>query len=274
MTFKRAAFWTLFWVMMALLFNAGVYYYLGANKALEFLTGYVIELSLSMDNLFVFLMLFSYFGIPAEYQRRVLNWGITGAIIMRLIFILLGVAIIERFGWILYVFGVILIFTSFKIIFGKGGKVDPENNYVAKLFKRFMPVSEEMHEQRFFIRKNGILMATPLFVTLLVIESTDVLFAIDSIPAIFAITTDPFIVYASNLFAIIGLRSMYFFLEKVQHAFIYVKQGVGIILFITGVKMLLHMFHIKVPISIALGLIVGVLIISILASIFFGKKNS
>ena len=273
MSFKRAAFWTLFWVAMALIFNTGVYYYLGDEKALEFATGYVIELSLSMDNLFLFLMLFSYFGIPAQYQRRVLNWGIAGAIILRLIFILLGVAIIERFGWILYIFGAILIVTSFKIIFGKDGEVDPEKNYVAKLFKRFMPVTDELQEQRFFIRKNGILMATPLFVVVLVLESTDILFAIDSIPAIFAITTDPFIVYTSNLFAIIGLRSMYFFLEKVQHAFIYVKQGVGVILFITGVKMLLHMFHIKVPISVALGLIVGILIISVLASIFFSKKD-
>jgi len=273
LTFRKAAFWTGFWVVMALIFNAGIYYYLGPQKALEFLTGYLIEQSLSIDNLFLFLMVFCSFNIPGRYQRRVLNYGIIGAILMRLAFILLGVSLVERFHWILYIFGGILIISAYKFVFGKEEQIDLENNRVVKLFRRLMPVSCEFHEEKFFVRLNGVLHATPLFLVLLLIESTDVIFAVDSIPAIFAITTDPFIVFTSNVFAILGLRSMYFFLEKIQQIFIYVKQGVGVILFVTGMKLLLLAFNIKVPVLLALGMIVGILATSILASIIAVKRK-
>ncbi|ADG82337.1 TerC/Alx family metal homeostasis membrane protein [Thermincola potens] len=273
MTFKKALFWTAFWVAVALIFNAGVLYFEGHQKALEFFTGYIIELSLSMDNVFLFLMIFTMFGIKAEYQRRALNYGIIGAIIMRLIFILLGVSIITRFEWVLYIFGGILIITALKIIFGKEEEIHPEDNKLVILFKKFFPVTTELYGDKFFVRLNGILHATPLFIVVLVIESSDLLFAIDSIPAIFAVTTDPFIIYTSNILAILGLRSLYFFMERIQQAFVFIKQGVGVILFITGVKMLLLIFHIKVPILVALSLIVGVLVISIILSLLVGKRG-
>ncbi|KNZ70827.1 integral membrane protein TerC [Thermincola ferriacetica] len=273
MTFKKALFWTAFWVAVALIFNAGVLYFEGHQKALEFFTGYIIELSLSMDNVFLFLMIFTMFGIKAEYQRRALNYGIIGAIIMRFIFILLGVSIITRFEWVLYIFGGILIITALKIIFGKEEEIHPEDNKLVILFKKFFPVTTELYGNKFFIRLNGILHATPLFIVVLVIESSDLLFAIDSIPAIFAVTTDPFIIYTSNILAILGLRSLYFFIERIQQAFVFIKQGVGVILFITGVKMLLLIFHIKVPILVALSLIVGVLVISIILSLLVSKRG-
>lgn len=273
MTFKKALFWTAFWVAVALIFNAGVLYFEGHQKALEFFTGYIIELSLSMDNVFLFLMIFTMFGIKAEYQRRALNYGIIGAIIMRLIFILLGVSIITRFEWVLYIFGGILIITALKIIFGKEEEIHPEDNKLVILFKKFFPVTTELHGNKFFVRLNGVLHATPLFIVVLVLESSDLLFAIDSIPAIFAVTTDPFIIYTSNILAILGLRSLYFFMERIQQAFVFIKQGVGVILFITGVKMLLLIFHIKVPILVALSLIVGVLVISIILSLLVGKRG-
>lgn len=273
MTFKKAAFWTGFWVAVAIVFSGGVYYYLGQDKTLEFLAGYLIELSLSMDNLFLFLMLFSCYRIECEYQRRVLNYGLMGAVILRLIFIVLGLAVVERFHWVLYVFGGILIVTGYKMAFGKESEPRLEDNWAIRLFKKFMPVAGEHHGEKFFVRLNGILHATPLFVVLLLIESTDLVFAIDSIPAVFAVTTDPFIVYSSNILAIMGLRSMYFFLERVQRAFVYVKYGVALLLAVTGVKMLLTIWGIKVPIPVALILITGILAGSVIASLVFGKKE-
>jgi len=273
LTFRKAAFWTGFWFVMALLFNAGVYFYLGADKAMEFLAGYLIEQSLSIDNLFLFLMVFCYFKIKGPHQRRVLNYGIMGAIVLRFIFIFLGVAMVERFHWILYIFGALLVVTAYKFIFGKEEQPDLESNWVVKQFKRLMPVTNQPHGEKFFVKVDGILHATPLFLVLLLIESTDVLFAVDSIPAIFAITTDPFIVFTSNVFAILGLRSMYFFLERIQQVFIYVKHGVGVILFITGLKLLLLAVGIKVPVPLALGMIVLVLVVSILASIYSSRKK-
>lgn len=273
MPFKKAALWTAFWFMIAVIFAGGVYYFEGSHKSLEFFAGYLIELSLSMDNLFLFLMLFSFYKIDCELQRRILNWGIIGAVIMRLIFIVGGIAIVERFHWVLYIFGVILIITAFKMAFGKEAEPDMENNWAIKALKKFMPVTCDIYGNKFFVRLNGILHATPLFVVLLLIESTDLLFAVDSIPAVFAITTDPFIVYTSNVLAILGLRSMYFFLEKVQQAFVYVKYGVALLLGVTGVKMLLTIWHIKLPIPVTLGLIVAILAGSIIASILFGKKE-
>lgn len=267
MSLKRALFWSAFWILAALLFNIYIYHSRGPHKALEFLTGYVIEKSLSMDNLFLFLMLFSYFDIKPAYQRRILNYGIMGAAVLRLILILTGVTLVRRFEWILYIFGGILIYSAFKIVFGEEKKIDPSKNRIIILFKKFIPVTDSISSNHFFTRVNGVLYATPLFVVLLLIETTDVVFALDSIPAIFAVTTDPFIVYTSNIFAILGLRSLYFFLERVKDRFIYIKQGVGIILFIAGLKLMLLIFHIKVPILLALGLIVSVLIVSIAASV-------
>lgn len=273
MSLKRALFWTLFWISSALLFNLYIYYSTGSYKALEFLTGYVIEKSLSMDNLFLFLILFSYFGIEPKYQRRVLNYGIMGAAVLRLILILTGVTLVKKFEWILYIFGAILIYSAFKIIFGEERKIDPEKSRLIKLFKKLIPVTDTTDHTHFFVRVNGVLHATPLFIVLLLIESTDVVFALDSIPAIFAVTTDPFIIYTSNIFAILGLRSMYFFLERVKEAFVYVKQGVGVILFIAGIKLMLLMFHIKVPILWALGIIMSVLVSSIIASLLSKRKT-
>lgn len=272
MPFKKAVFWTSFWVLIALFFAGGVYYYLGNDKAMEFLAGYMIELSLSIDNLFLFLMLFGAYRIECRSQRRILNWGIAGAVIMRLIFIVLGIAIVEKFHWVLYIFGVLLILTGYKMAFGKESDPCMENNWAIKLLRKFMPVTG-LHGERFFAKINGVTHATPLFVVLLLIESTDLLFAADSIPAVFAITTDPFIVYSSNVLAILGLRSMYFFLERVQQAFVYVKHGVALLLAVTGVKMLLTIWHIKVPIPAALGIIALILIGSIVASILFGRRD-
>jgi len=273
MPFKKAALWTLFWFLTAMSFAAGVFYFQGQDKAMEFLAGYLIELSLSIDNLFLFLMLFTLYKIEPLYQRRVLNWGIIGAIIMRLIFIVLGIALVEKFHWVLYIFGIILIITGYKMAFGKESEPNLENNWSIKLLKKFTPVSHEIHGEKFFVKLNGILHATPLFVVLLLIESTDLLFAIDSIPAIFAVTRDPFIVYSSNVLAILGLRSLYFFLERVQRAFAYVKYGVALLLAVTGVKMLLTFWHIKVPVPFALGIIATILIGSVVASILFSRKK-
>ena len=273
---KKALKWVIFWISIALVFNAGVYYFLGQQKAIEFLTGYIIEESLSVDNLFVFLVLFKYFKIPLEYQRRVLNWGIVGVIILRGIFILLGAALISNFGFILYVFGAILIYSGYQMAFGKEKEIHPEQNKVLRLFKRFYKVTTDYHGDHFFIKKDGIKYATPLFVCLLVIESTDLVFAIDSIPAIFAITTDPFIVFSSNILAVLGLRSMYFLLSAIADKFEFVKKGVGIILCYVGVKMLIPMafpgYHI--PVFISLIVIISVLLLSVIISIILNRKKS
>lgn len=274
MSTKKALKWVIFWVSIALIFNAGVYFYLGQQKAIEFLTGYIIEESLSVDNLFVFLVLFKYFKIPAQYQRRVLNWGIVGVIILRGIFILLGSALISNFGFVLYLFGAILIYSGYQMAFGQEKEIHPEQNKVLRLFKRFYKVTTDYQGNHFFITRDGVKYATPLFVCLLVIESTDVVFAIDSIPAIFAITTDPFIVFSSNILAVLGLRSMYFLLSAIADKFEFVKKGVGIILVYVGVKMLLPIafpgYHI--PVFISLIVILSVLLLSVLISIYLNKK--
>lgn len=273
---KKALKWVLFWVSLALVFNAGVYYFMGQQKAIEFLTGYIIEESLSVDNLFVFLVLFKYFKIPLEYQRRVLNWGIVGVIILRGIFILLGATLIANFGFVLYIFGVILIYSGYQMAFGKEKEIHPEQNKVLRLFKRFYKVTTDYHGDHFFIKRDGVKYATPLFVCLLVIESTDLVFAIDSIPAIFAITTDPFIVFSSNILAVLGLRSMYFLLSAIADKFEFVKKGVGVILCYVGVKMLIPIafpgYHI--PVFISLIVILSVLAASVLISIYLNKRKA
>lgn len=269
---REALAWTGFWIVLALMFNAGVYYFEGTQKALEFLTAYLIEKSLSVDNIFVFLMVFSYFGIPSKYQHRVLFWGIIGALIMRAAFILVGVALIERIHWIIYVFGAFLIFIGIKMALEKEKEIHPEKNPVLKYFRKIMPVTKEFVRHDFFTKKGTRWAATPLFVVLLVIESTDVVFAVDSIPAVLAISHDPFIVYTSNVFAILGLRALYFAIAGVMQLFHYLNYGLAFILVFVGIKMILADFY-KLPVSVALGVIAGVLAISVIASLMFPKKT-
>jgi tellurite resistance protein TerC len=271
-TFKESMGWTVVWVSLAMLFNLGIGHYMGDAKALEFFTGYVIEKSLSVDNVFVFALLFSYFAVPAQYQHKVLFWGILGALIMRAVMIALGAKLITEFAWIIYVFGVFLIATGIKMIVKRETEIHPENNPLVKLFKRFMPVTPEFQGEKFFIRKEGILMATPLFVVLLLVEFTDLIFAVDSIPAIFAVTKDPFIVYTSNVFAILGLRSLYFALAGVMDKFHYLKVGLGVVLSFVGVKMLLGHTEWKIDTHLSLGVIVMVLTASVVASLIWPKK--
>ena len=271
-SFREALTWTLVWVGLALSFNAGILYFMGTTKALEFLTGYLIEESLSVDNLFVFILIFSYFHVPRKYQPKILKWGIIGALVMRAAFIYLGIELFERFHWMIYLFGIILIVTGIKMSFGGEEKINPERNLLVRLARKFVPITKKTYGDRFFIRRGGILAATPLFLTLLVIESSDVIFAIDSIPAILAITTDPFIVYTSNVFAIMGLRSLYYLLSNVMEMFAHLKLGVSFILAFIGAKMLISSVY-HIPIYFSLGVIVGALAISILTSVTIGAKS-
>ena len=268
---REALIGSAFWIGLALAFGAGVYFFMGHEPALNFLTGYVIEESLSVDNLFVFLVIFSYFKVPDHLQHRVLFWGILGALIMRAIFIMAGVTLIHKFHWIIFVFGAFLIFTGYKLVFGKEKEIEPEKSLVLKIFRRFMPVTNDYHGNRFFVRHAGKLSATPLMIVLLIIESTDVLFAVDSIPAVLSISHDPFIVYTSNIFAILGLRSLYFALSGLMGLFRYLNYGLGVILAFVGVKMLLSDFY-KIPVGAALSIIAGVLSLSIALSVFIPQK--
>ncbi len=270
--FREALSWTLVWVSLALAFNAGIYYFMGSDKALEFFTGYLIEESLSVDNLFVFIMIFSYFHVTKVHQPKILKWGILGALAMRAVFILVGIGLIERFHWMVYIFGGLLVFTGIKMAFGKGEKIEPERNLLVRLVRRFVPLTARVRGDRFFIREEGVMSATPLFLTLLVVESSDVIFAVDSIPAVLAVTRDPFIVYTSNVFAIMGLRSLYYLLANVMEMFVYLKLGISFILAFVGAKMLLADVY-PIPIYFSLGVIVGVLAISIVTSITIGKKE-
>ncbi|MBC7766147.1 MAG: TerC/Alx family metal homeostasis membrane protein [Hyphomonadaceae bacterium] len=273
MTTKKATLWVLIWVGLAAIFNVGVYIFMGPAKALEFLGGYIIEQSLSLDNLFLFIVIFSSFKIPAIYQRRVLNYGIFGAIVLRLIFIVLGVAVVHKFEWILYVFGVILIFSGLKMMFKSENEKDIKDSVILKVLSKFVPISHELDGQKFFTIKKGIRYGTPLLAILVLIEGSDIIFAIDSIPAIFSITTDPFIVYTSNLFAIMGLRSLYFLIEKLHKAFEYVEYGVALILVFTGIKLSILYFHIEIPILASIFIIVGILAMSIVASLAARRRK-
>jgi tellurite resistance protein TerC len=270
--FREALTWTLVWVSLAMLFNAGIYFFMGPVKALEFLTGYVIEESLSVDNLFVFIMIFSYFHVAKHHQPKILKWGILGALVMRGLFILLGIELIERFHWMIYIFGGLLIITGIKMAFGGDEHIEPEKNLLVRLVRKFVPVTKRVPGDRFFVRKCGKLAATPLFLTLLVVESSDVIFAVDSIPAVLAVTHDPFIVYTSNVFAIMGLRSLYYLLAHVMDMFAYLKLGVSFILCFVGAKMLLADV-VETPIYFSLGVIVGSLTIAILISVMVGDKR-
>ena len=250
----------------------GIYYLMGPEKALEFLTGYLIEESLSVDNLFVFIMIFSYFHVSKAHQPKILKWGILGALVMRAVFILVGIELIERFHWMIYLFGGILIFTGIKMAFGGDEKIEPEKNLLVRVVRKFVPITKRVRGDRFFVRKCGMVAATPLFLTLLVVESSDVIFAVDSIPAVLAVTRDPFIVYTSNVFAIMGLRSLYYLLANVMEMFVYLKLGVSFILIYVGGKMVLSDIY-PLPAYFSLGVIIGVLAISIVMSITIGKKK-
>ncbi len=268
---KSALYWSGFWVLLAILFNLFIWKWLGAETGLQFLTGYLIEKSLSVDNIFVFIMVFSYFAVPPAYQHKVLFWGILGALVMRFILILAGAALIQEFHWIIYVFGAFLIFTGIRMAVQKEGHSNPEMNPVVRLFKRFFPVSKEYDGNRFFTRINGRKVATPLFIVVLIIEVTDLVFAVDSIPAIFAITTNPFIVYTSNVFAILGLRSLYFALSGILNLFHYLKYGLALILVFVGFKMMLVDVF-KIPVLVSLSVVGGILFGSVLLSLFKKAK--
>jgi tellurite resistance protein TerC len=265
---REALAWSAVWIALSLLFNVGIYFWHGSVTALEFLTGYLLEYSLSVDNIFIFLMLFTYFRVPYPHQHKVLFWGILGALIMRVLFIIMGVTLIQKFHWVIYLFGVFLIFTGIRMGLQRNKEIHPEKNPVLRLFRRFMPVTEGYADGKFFVKRNGRRLATPLLIVVLVVETTDVMFAVDSIPAILAITQDPFIVYTSNVFAILGLRSLYFALAGIMRLFHYLPYGLSAVLVFVGVKMLLADFY-KIPIGIALGVVVGVLTLSVIASIIW-----
>jgi tellurite resistance protein TerC len=271
-TLKESLLWTAFWVALALLFNLGIYLWRGHGPALEFLTCYLIEESLSVDNLFVFLLVFSYFAVAPAYQHKVLFWGIIGAIIMRLAFIEVGVTLLERFDWVFYIFGAFLVVTAIRMAFQRDEKIDPEKNVVLRLFRRFVPVTSSYEEDRFFVKRAGRYIATPLFIVVLVVETTDLVFALDSIPAALAISLDPFIVYTANIFAILGLRSLYFALAGIMRLFHYLRYGLVVVLIFVGVKMLIADFY-KIPTEIALGAVVGVLFIAVIASIIWPRRE-
>jgi len=270
---KEALGWSAVWISLALAFNVGLYFWQGKDASLQFFTGYLIELSLSVDNLFVFLLIFMYFKVPTQYQHKVLFWGIIGAQVMRGLLIGLGVTLIMKFHWILYLFGIFLVFTGVKMAFqDEAAEVRPERNILVRMFKRFVPVTSGYHGARFFLKLDGRRYATLLFVVVLVVETTDLLFALDSIPAIFAITTDPFIVYTSNIFAILGLRSLYFALAGLMNLFHYLRIGLAIVLTFVGVKMLLAEVF-PIPIVITLVIVGGVILLSVLASLIWPKEE-
>jgi len=269
---REAAIWSAVWISLSLLFNAGVFILMGSQKGMEFLTGYIIEKSLSVDNIFVFVMIFSYFNVPAQYQHRVLFYGILGALIMRAIFIGAGLGLLELFHWIIYPFGAFLVVTGLRMLTQRHAEVHPERNPVLRLTRRFLPVTPDYVEQRFIVRQAAKWMATPLLLVLIVIETTDLVFAVDSIPAIIAITRDPFIVYTSNVSAILGLRALYFLLAGVMRHFRYLKAGLSVVLCSVGVKMMLVDIY-KIPIYMALGAVFVILGTAILASLIAARRE-
>jgi tellurite resistance protein TerC len=270
---REALFWSAFWIGLALVFAVGVFAFGGSEKGTEFLTGYVIEKSLSVDNIFIFLVIFQYFAVPPALQPKVLHWGILGALVMRLAFILIGAALLDAFHWMIFVFGGILLLTAGRLAFQKEHEVHPEKNPLIRLLRRFVPMTDRYDHGKFFLRSNGVLMATPLFAVLLMVESTDLIFAIDSIPAIFAVTRDPFIVFTSNAFAILGLRALYFALAGVMVYFTFLRQGLVAILAFVGIKMIVSEWY-KIPTPASLGVVAGILLIAILASVIWGKKEA
>jgi len=281
---KEAIWWSVFWVLLALVFNVLLWWWwpvteggLSRNEAgLAFLTGYVIERALSIDNIFVFVVLFSFFQLPSQYHQRVLMWGILGAMILRAVFIFAGVALIEKFEWTLYIFGVLLVYTGFKLAFSKGTEVHPERNPVLRIMRKVIPISKDYVKGHFFTRIDGKLLATPLFVVLVIIETTDLVFAIDSIPAIFGVTQDPFIIYTSNIFAILGLRALYFALAGVMDLFHYLHYGLAAVLIFIGGKMLVAQKPLEYHIGIgwSLGIVGGILALATIVSLLHKKPSS
>lgn len=270
---KEALAWSIVWIMLALVFNAGLYVWRGSEPALQFLTGYLIEKSLSVDNIFVFVLLFTAFGVPGAYQHRVLFWGVLGALVMRGLLIVVGAVLLEDFRWILYLFGVFLIVTGIRMALHKETEVHPERNPVLKLVRRVAPVTNDYEGERFFVRHAGKTLVTPLLMVLLAVETTDLLFAVDSIPAIFAVTGDPFIVYTSNVFAILGLRSLYFVFANIIHQFYYLRLGLAVILSYVGVKMVLTDLY-SIPSALSLLVIALVLVLAIIASLLRTRRMS
>ena len=268
---REAFIWSLVWIVLALMFNAGIYLWRGSETALEFLTGYLIEKSLSVDNIFVFVLIFTSLSVPATSQHRVLFWGILGALFMRGTLILVGTALLKEFHWIIYLFGAFLVFTGIKMAVHREVEVHPENNPLIKLARRYLPMTGQYEGDRFFTRQAGRLMATPLMLALLIVESTDLVFAVDSIPAIFAVTRDPFIVYTSNVFAILGLRSLYFVLAGAVGKFYYLKFGLSVVLVFVGTKMILADFY-KIPITFSLLVVALVLMVAVVASVVRARR--
>jgi tellurite resistance protein TerC len=269
---KEATIWSGVWIALAMVFNAGIWFFRGAEPGIQFFTGYLIEKSLSVDNIFVIALIFGFFAVPKAYQHRVLFWGILGALVMRAIFIVAGAALLARFHWIIYIFGAFLLFTGIKMALHRHEEIHPEHNPVLKLVQRLVPVTNDYHEGHFFVRnasKMDKLMATPLFLVLVLVETTDLIFAVDSIPAIFAVTEDPFLVYTSNIFAILGLRSLYFVLAGVMDKFVYLKLGLSAILVFVGAKMLLTEVY-KIPAMVSLLVVVSMLTVAVVASL---RKN-
>lgn len=271
-SFREAAAWSIVWVTLALAFNAGIWFSSGSARALEFFTGYLIEKSLSVDNVFVFALIFSYFAVPREYQHKVLFWGIFGALVMRAIMIFVGAALIRDFSWIIYLFGAFLFFTGIKMVIATGAAIDPASNPIVRLFRKFVPTTEGYRGEKFVTREDGIWKATPLMLVLVLVEVTDLIFAVDSIPAIFAVTTDTFIVYTSNVFAILGLRSLYFLLAGLMHKFHYLKLGLGVVLSFVGVKMVLGHTPYKIDTMLSLFVIGSILSASIVASLVRARR--
>jgi TerC family integral membrane protein len=268
--YREALIWSAVWIALAAIFAVVIYFWHGRTPSLEFVTGYVIELSLSVDNLFVFLLIFRYFQVPPGHQHKVLFWGILGALIMRAIFIAAGVGLIQKFHWIVYVFGAFLVYSGIKLFRQGEAEIHPEKNPVLRLFRRWVPVTKDYEGDKFFVRRTG-LFATPLLVVLVVVETTDLLFAVDSIPAILAITRDAFIVYTSNVFAILGLRSMYFALAGMMEMFRYLHYGLSVVLMFVGTKMMLSHYY-EIPTAVALGAVAGILLLSVVVSVLRPKS--
>jgi len=271
MSLKESGFWTLGWILLAFLFNILIYFFFGSQKALEFLTAYLLEKSLSLDNLFIFLIIFSYFDLPFLSQQKVLKWGILGAFIMRAVFIFGGIWLLQKFHFMFFVFGAFLILSGIRLLLQKGEKIDPQKNLFLRIVKKFIPLTTESKENKFFIRNGKFGYFTPLFLALILVESSDLVFAVDSVPAVLAITQDPFIAYTSNAFAILGLRAFYFFLAGFLPKFIYFEKGVIALLIFIGLKMILDQFY-HIPLFFSLGFIAAVLISSILLSLRKQKK--
>ena len=270
---KESLVWSVIWIVVALVFNAGLFIFSGSEKALEFLTVYLVERSLSVDNIFVFILVFSFFGVKAEYQYKILFWGILGALVMRAVFILAGVALIAKFHWMIYLFGAMLVYIGIKMWFEENKEIHPDKNIVLKVFKKLFPVAEGHAGSEFFVKHEGRYIVTPLFLVLLVIETTDIIFAVDSIPAALAISTDSFIIYSANVFAILGLRALYFALAGSMQMFKYLQHGLSLVLAFVGVKMILADVY-KISITVSLGVITLVLAVSIVLSLAKNKARN